>query len=292
MTGVPAPRPLRPPRPPRPLHEMPREVAAAVHTVLTDIDDTLSSEGRLTAAAYTALEQLHDAGLRVVPVTGRPAGWCDHVARFWPVAGVVGENGAFYMWHEGGSSGSGGSVGQGRLHTRHWVDDAGRAASVAGIVAVRERILAEVPGCAVASDQFCRLYDLAIDFREDVPPLPGVQIDRIVALMQAAGMTAKVSSIHVNGWFGEWDKLTMVRLMLAERWGIDIDAAAARERIVFAGDSPNDEPMFAFFPHAVGVANVLAHRSRLRSLPAWVTPSAAGAGFVELAQHLLAARAG
>ena len=292
MTGVPAPRPLRPPRPPRPLHEMPREVAAAVHTVLTDIDDTLSSEGRLTAAAYTALEQLHDAGLRVVPVTGRPAGWCDHVARFWPVAGVVGENGAFYMWHEGGSSGSGGSVGQGRLHTRHWVDDAGRAASVAGIAAVRERILAEVPGCAVASDQFCRLYDLAIDFREDVPPLPGVQIDRIVALMQAAGMTAKVSSIHVNGWFGEWDKLTMVRLMLAERWGIDIDAAAARERIVFAGDSPNDEPMFAFFPHAVGVANVLAHRSRLRSLPAWVTPSAAGAGFVELAQHLLAARAG
>ena len=279
MTGA-AP----PPSPLRPLHEMPREVARAVHTVLTDIDDTLSSEGRLTATAYAALEQLHEAGLRVVPVTGRPAGWCDHVARFWPVHGVVGENGAFYMWHERTPARPG------RLRTRHWLDEAGRAASVAGLALVRERILAEVPGCAVASDQFCRLYDLAIDFCEDVVPLPAAEVERIVALMQAAGMTAKVSSIHVNGWFGEWDKLAMVRRMLAERWGIDIDAAGERERIVFVGDSPNDEPMFAHFPHAVGVANVLAHRSRLRALPAWVTKSAAGAGFVELVRHLLAAR--
>ncbi len=267
----------------RPLHEMPREVARGMHTLLTDIDDTLSTEGRLTAAAYAALERLHEAGLRVLPVTGRPAGWCDQVARFWPVQGVIGENGAFYMWRDAAA---------GRLRTRHWLDAAGRAASTAGLAAVRERILAEVPGCALASDQFCRLYDLAIDFREDVPPLPAADVERIVALMQAAGMTAKVSSIHVNGWFGEWDKLAMARRMLAERWGIDIDAPDERARIVFAGDSPNDEPMFAHFPNAVGVANVLAHRARLRALPAWVTPSAAGAGFVQLAEFLLAARSG
>jgi hydroxymethylpyrimidine pyrophosphatase-like HAD family hydrolase len=286
----------------RPLAAMPREVARAVHTVLTDIDDTLSSEGRLTAAAYTALEQLHEAGLRVVPVTGRPAGWCDHVARFWPVDAVVGENGAFYMWrerggggHAGGVDGAGGVIGVsaagGRLCARHWLDETGRAASTAKLAAVRARILAEVPGCAVASDQFCRLYDLAIDFCEDVPPLPPEAIDRIVALMRESGMTAKVSSIHVNGWFGEWDKLAMTRRLMAERFGIDIDDAAEREHIVFVGDSPNDEPMFAFFPHAVGVANVLAARSRMSSLPAWVTTSPAGAGFVELARHLLAARA-
>lgn len=286
----------------RPLQAMPREAARAVHTVLTDIDDTLSSEGRLTAAAYTALEQLHEAGLRVVPVTGRPAGWCDHVARFWPVDAVVGENGAFYMWHDRESGGEGGRESalesglesgrpRPRLHTRHWLDEAGRSASTARLAAVRKRVLAGVPGCAVASDQFCRLYDLAIDFCEDVPPLPPESVDRIVALMRGAGMTAKVSSIHVNGWFGEWDKLAMTRRLFAERFALDIDSAAERERIVFAGDSPNDEPMFAFFPHAVGVANVLAARSRMQALPTWVTPSPAGAGFVELARHLLAARA-
>lgn len=284
-----------------PLSSMPRAAARAVHTVLADIDDTISTDGRLTAAAFAALERLHEAGLRVVPVTGRPAGWCDHVARFWPVDAVVGENGAFYMWHERASGGERGHEGgrerhreghreSGRLRTRHWLDEAARAAGAAKLAAVRERVLAEVPGCAVASDQFCRLYDLAIDFCEDVPPLPPEAIDRIVALMREAGMTAKVSSIHVNGWFGEWDKLAMTRRLFAERFGVDIDRAAERERIVFVGDSPNDEPMFGFFPNAVGVANVLAFRSRMRALPAWVTSSEAGGGFVEVAECLLAAR--
>jgi trehalose-6-phosphatase len=197
----------------------------------------------------------------------------------WPVQGVIGENGAFYMWHDAAS---------GKLHTRHLLDAAQRKESAHRLAEVRERVLREVPGCAVASDQFCRLYDLAIDFCEDVPPLPARAVDRIVVLMQAAGMTAKVSSIHVNGWFGQWNKLDTARLMLAERFGIDLDAQ--RERIVFAGDSPNDEPMFAFFPHAVGVANVLDLRDRLQHLPAWITPSRAGTGFAELAQALLAAR--
>jgi len=264
---------------PRPLAELPPHVAAAFHTFLTDIDDTLTTAGRLTAAAYAALEALHGAGLRVIPVTGRPAGWCDHIARMWPVDGVIGENGAFYMWHDAAA---------GRLRTRHRLDAAQRQADAQRLAAVRERVLREVPGCALASDQFCRLYDLAIDFCEDVAPLPDRDVDRIAALMREAGMTAKVSSIHVNGWFGSWDKLGTARLMLAERHGVDLDAQ--RERIVFAGDSPNDEPMFAFFPHAVGVANVLDAHERLTALPAWITPSRAGAGFVELAAALLAAR--
>lgn len=265
---------------PRPLAEMPAHLAAGFHTVLTDIDDTLTSAGRLSAAAYAALDALHRAGLRVIPVTGRPAGWCDHIARLWPVDGVIGENGAFYMWHDADA---------GRLRTRHLYDVAQRQDAAERLAAVRDRVLREIPGCALASDQFCRLTDLAIDFCEDVAPLPGRDVDRIAALMRDAGMTAKVSSIHVNGWFGHWDKLGTARLMLAERFGVDIDAQ--RERIVFAGDSPNDEPMFAFFPHAVGVANVLDARERLAALPAWITPSRAGAGFVELAEAVLAARA-
>jgi len=264
---------------PRPLAELPPRVAAGIHTVLTDIDDTLTTAGRLTSAAYAALDTLHCAGLRVIPVTGRPAGWCDHIARMWPVDGVVGENGAFYMWHDQAA---------GRLRTRHLLDAAQRQALAERLAAVRDRVLREVPGCAVASDQFCRLYDLAIDFCEDVAPLPDADIDRITTLMRGAGMTAKVSSIHVNGWFGLWNKLATTRLMLAERFGVDLDAQ--RPRIVFAGDSPNDEPMFAHFPNAVGVANVLDARERMSALPAWITPSRAGAGFVELADALLAAR--
>jgi hypothetical protein len=147
-----------------------------------------------------------------------------------------------------------------------------------------------VPGAAVAADQFSREADLAIDFCEDVPPLPPGDIDRIVALFEAAGAVAKVSSIHVNGWFGAYDKLAMTRHFFTEVLGRDLDAVKAR--VVFAGDSPNDAPMFGFFPHAVGVANVVAFKDRIAALPAYVTPGGGGAGFAELADALLAARPG
>ncbi len=265
----------------QPLHDWPAANAARVHTVLADIDDTLSTDGRITAHAYQALESLREAGLRVIPVTGRPAGWCDHIARMWPVDAVVGENGAFWMWHDDAA---------GRLRSRHRLDEPARAAQAQRLRAIAERILHEVPGCALASDQFCRLYDIAIDFREDVPPLPPAAVERIVSLMREAGLHAKISSIHVNGWLGDWDKLETTRLMMRERFGIDVDDPAERTRCVFVGDSPNDAPMFAFFPNAVGVANVVDFAGRIDTMPTWVTPSRAGTGFAELAQRLLEAR--
>jgi len=263
----------------RPLSELPRSAAAAMHTVFSDIDDTLTTDGHLTPAAYAALGELRDAGLRVILITGRPAGWCDHIARMWPVDAVIGENGAFYFWHDDAAR---------KLKCRHLLDETARAANAGKLLAVRERILREVPGCAVASDQFCRLYDLAIDFCEDVPALPPRAIDRIVALMEAAGMSAKVSSIHVNGWFGQYDKLSMAHLLMQERYGIEL--AQEREHCMFVGDSPNDAPMFAYLPHAVGVANVMAFADRMGALPAYVTPSRGGSGFAELAQTLITAR--
>src|SRR6185295_13906749 len=143
-------------------------------------------------------------------------------------------------------------------------------------------IVAAVPGCALAADQPYRETDLAIDYCEDVAPLPLAQAERIAALMRAAGLTAKVSSIHVNGWFGDYDKLAMARTLFAERFSLDVDAA--NRSIVYAGDSPNDAPMFGFFENSVGVANV----RRFPGLePGYVTASEAGAGFAELAAHLL-----
>ncbi|MDH3595912.1 MAG: HAD-IIB family hydrolase [Rhodospirillales bacterium] len=264
---------------PRPLATFPAGRRALVRGLLFDIDETLTTEGRLTAAAYGALECLHQAGFLTVPVTGRPAGWCDHIARMWPVDAVVGENGAFYFRYDRDG---------GRLIKRFMADEAERAANRRRLADLQEEILAAVPGAGLASDQPYREADLAIDFREDVAPLSRTEIDRIVALFEAAGATAKVSSIHVNGWFGRYDKLAMTRVMFAECFGVDLEAE--REAFVFAGDSPNDAPMFAYFPNAVGVANVLDFAGRLAALPAYVTEARSGAGFAELVGSLLAAR--
>ena len=149
---------------------------------------------------------------------------------------------------------------------------------------VRE-VETDVPGAALASDQLYRETDLAIDFCEDVPPLPRASVDRIVAMMEEEGLTAKVSSIHVNGWFGDYDKLAMTRMLLAEVFGMDLDAQ--RERFVFVGDSPNDAPMFAFFGNSVGVANIRPFLDRIPTPPSYVTQREAGAGFVELTDFLL-----
>ena len=265
----------------RPLAEFPLAARRAVRGVLTDIDDTLTTEGHLTAAAYAALERLRAAGLRVVPVTGRPAGWCDHIARMWPVDAVVGENGAFWMRYDRQ---------QRKLMTVHVADAALRLERRRRLDELAPHILAAVPGCALASDQAYRVADIAIDFCEDVPPLPRTAVDEIQQQMEAAGLTVKVSSIHVNGWFGDYDKLGTTRRLLAEEFGIDVDAGMERQHWVFAGDSPNDAPMFGYFPNAVGVANVSEHAERIEQLPAWVTPSASGAGFVELTEALLRAR--
>jgi len=172
-----------------------------------------------------------------------------------------------------------------RLERRFVVDEATMAANRARLAAIGERILREVPGCALASDQAYRVADLAIDFCEDVAPLERIDVDRIVTLMEEEGMTAKVSSIHVNGWFGRYDKLSMTRTFLRDAFAIDLDAG--KDAFVFAGDSPNDAPMFAFFPRSVGVANVRAQIDRIATPPAFVTDAAGGAGFAELARHLL-----
>lgn len=263
----------------QPLSNLPDEIGRSLVGILTDIDDTLTTDGKLPAAAYAALERLQDSGLAVVPITGRPAGWCDMIARFWPVAGVVGENGAFYFRYDRGT----------RTMVRRFATEAQeRARNRQRLEAAGRRILAEVPGAAIASDQLYREADLAIDFCEDVPPLPAESVDRIVALFGEAGAIAKVSSIHVNGWYGTYDKLSMTRVFVRDAFGLDLDAA--KSRFIFCGDSPNDAPMFAFFPFACGVANVMEFAGRMTAMPTFVSAGRGGAGFVEIADHILATR--
>ncbi len=267
-------------RPMRPLAEFPAAARRRVQGVLFDIDETLTSAGRLTAAAYQALESIRNAGLITCAITGRPAGWADHIARMWPVDGVVGENGAFYFRYDDRA---------GRMVTRYRASATERAASRRRLAELEARILAEVPGAGLASDQRYRDADLAIDYCEDVPRLAPAEVARIVQLFERAGANAKVSSVHVNGWFGDWDKLSTTRLLMAEVFEIDLDDRQGE--FVFVGDSPNDAPMFGFFENAVGVANVADFLDQLPAKPAWVTSRPSGAGFAELADALLAARA-
>lgn len=262
----------------KPLREFPAEAARQIRFVLCDIDDTLTDNGRLSAMAYTALEQLRNNDYNVIPVTGRPAGWCDLIARQWPVDAVVGENGAFYFHYDQPNR---------RMQRRFWHDAETRRRHRTSLEALAEQIVREVPGAAVAADQLYRESDLAIDYCEDVPPLDRQAVDRIVAIFHAEGATAKVSSIHVNGWFGENDKSTMSRALLEEIFGYDI--AADPGQLLFVGDSPNDCPMFELAGHAVGVANVQDFADQLDPFPDWLAQHRGGTGFAEIADHLVAA---
>lgn len=242
--------------------------------LLTDIDDTLTDEGHLGPEAYEALWRLQRAGLHVIPVTGRPAGWCEMIARMWPVSGVVGENGGFYFRYHGN-----------KMHRHFFYDETTQTQNRLKLQQLEKEILTKVPGCDLASDQFCRLMDLAIDFCEDVPALPRTAVQKIVDIFHAHGAQAKVSSIHVNGWFGDYDKLTMSLRFLEREFSVS--AEEAKKICGFSGDSPNDEPMFAYFPHSFAVANIKNFIDQIKNKPAYVSHTRGGKGFTEIVAAIL-----
>jgi len=256
--------------------KFPKNLKSTIRFVLTDIDDTLTIQGRLPSVAFAAMENLKKKGVYVIPITGRPAGWCDHIARMWPVDGIVGENGAFYFRYDDAGK---------KMIRRYFKNENERKEDWKKLDKIKQNILRKIPGCRVSADQPYREADLAMDFCEDVPPLPIKDIDQIVSCFNEAGAQAKISSIHVNGWFGNYDKLSMTRFFFEEVFNISLDEI--KDHVIFTGDSPNDSPMFAYFPHAVGVANVLNFKKRMDSDPAWITEKEGGYGFAEMVDTLL-----
>jgi len=257
----------------RPIRELDMASISKIRYILFDIDDTITSGGKLTAGAYSALWKLYHRGYNLIPVTGRPAGWCDLIVRQWPVKAVVGENGAFVYYTENQKV---------KTFTHPSVADPGTREKLA---AIKEACLKAVPGCRVARDQFARIYDLAIDYNEDPPYLGLEAAEKIREICVSMGAQAKVSSIHVNAWFGDYDKLKMTRLFLKEV--LKEEEPEMRESCMFFGDSPNDEPMFEFFPKSCAVANILPFAERIRHLPAYVTSLSGAEGFAEAAEHIL-----
>jgi HAD superfamily hydrolase (TIGR01484 family) len=260
----------------KPIKELPEPHRRAIRGVMFDIDDTFTLNGRIPGEAYSSLWRLHDSGLILVPITGRPAGWCDHIARMWPVDGIVGENGAFYYYYSPDAH---------KLFRRYIFEKAAADEKKAQMESIRREVLKKVPRSAIAADQPFRLFDLAVDFAEDVPHLSDEEIKDICAVFNENGAVCKVSSIHVNGWFGGYNKLTTAKLFIEERLGLSWEDA--RSTFVFAGDSPNDEPMFEAFPLSVGVANINKFLPVLKHVPSYVTSQEGGRGFAELADILL-----
>lgn len=253
----------------RPINDLTKEETDRLRFVLCDIDDTITDCGKLTSEAYSSLWRLSEAGLKIIPVTGRPAGWCDMIVREWPVAAVVGENGAFAMRLQNGRV-------QRLLHPNADPDSHNK------LKAVETRVLSEVHGSRIACDQFSRIYDLAIDFAEDEPKLGLDAARQIRDICISMGAQAKISSIHVNAWFGDYSKRDMAYECLKSFFGEEGFA-----RAIFFGDSPNDEPMFAACPMSCAVANIKPFLNDLDSPPAFITESPCSAGFVEAANIIL-----
>lgn len=264
---------------PSPWEKVVKKEISHIRGVCLDIDDTLSSHGKLTADAYAALWSLKKAGFAVVPVTGRPAGWCDMIARFWPVDAVIGENGAFSFFIQD--------------KKRHRLDTPGvQPNHQEKLKVLGKKILARFPHAKWASDQAYREFDLAIDFCEDVPPWKKTEIDDLVKLCEDEGAYAKISSIHVNTWFGDYDKNKGLKHWLSQGApGLDlgkkIKSPPSWDNWIFIGDSPNDEPLFKSFKQSVGVSNLVKYLDYLKHPPTWITSSESGKGFAEMAYKLV-----
>ncbi len=258
---------------PNPLSHIPRETLAALEGVISDIDDTVTRDGRMEAEAFDAMHQLAAAGLKLIAVTGRPLGWSDVAAHLWPVDLAVGENGAGWAWMTGRTLGHG------------YYQEAGeRAASQELLSGVRARVADQMPSIKTAGDQYLRRCDLAYDVGETVS-LAQDDIDRLLHLIEETGARSTVSSVHAHAVPGDWNKaLGVVR---AARAVLDADLDSERDRWLFIGDSGNDAAAFAHFPVSVGVRNVEQHLGRLSSPPTYITQADRGRGFQEMAMAVL-----
>ena len=237
----------------KPLAQFPASAARAIRYVLTDVDDTLTCRGSLSAATYRALEGLRDAGIIIVPVTAAPSGWCDVMARMWPVGGVIGENGGLYLRRRGDD-----------MDVRFWQSPPERARSMARLRLTAEAIAAAIPNAQTAADQPYRQTSWAIS-----TSAKGADRNRAVASVVAAwrdaGANVTINSLWVLGWHGGFDKLAMAKTMMVEVFSVDLDLE--REHVIYVGDSLNDEPMFKFFPHAVAVSTISTWLDQLTCLP-------------------------
>lgn len=242
--------------------------------LLTDVDDTLTTKGKLQPETFNAIWRLAQAGIKVIPITGGCAGWCDHLIRAWPVAAVIGEGGAFYFKSDEA----------GKVHRTFWGNYQQHRLDQHSILQVIAELQERIP-FELAQDQAFRLVDVAIDYHQDAR-LSEAHVNEIQKeLAKVEGLIVKKSSIHLNIAKGEFDKAQMAKRLLATEFGLSDEEQ--QHRVAVIGDAPNDESLFRWFPNSFGVANITPHLSNMSYRPAQITQHCSGQGFVELAEQWL-----
>lgn len=253
---------------------LPFETKKSVRALFTDLDDTLTNESRLSHRTLAALEKLHQKGVWLVVVSGRPAGWADCLMRLLPLDAMVFENGAGVMVREGN-----------KINTIRLASDKKLEEERRVLENAFQTLKKEIPHLKLATDQPFRLYDYAIDFIEEPPPLSAKEIERVLKYLETVpGITAKLSSIHVNYWYGTHTKVTACQYLLETEGK---QRAIDKHNVLYSGDSPNDEPLFEFFPISVGVANIKLFWDKLKHHPKYITQAEGGLGFQEIVDSLL-----
>ena len=246
--------------------------------LLFDVDETFTTHGLLRPESYASLFALCDAGITAIPVTGRPSGWGNVMLSTWPIKACVTENGGVISWKD-----ATGIARQQVIHEQHRGDgyienlrDLGRA------------IATRYPQVRISADQPYRLTDLAIDYAEQSRDVSEETVAEIVNWMQGAGYQTAVSSIHIHAYKPTNEKADGVYPLMQAAFAMS--AEAVHSRAAFIGDSPNDASLFAAIPMSVGVANVRTSLAKIATPPAYVCSAECGAGFVEFAMALIAAR--
>ena len=249
--------------------------------LLTDLDDTITTHGLLTASVYQSLWALNQAGVKVIIVTGACAGWCDHLARSWPVSGVIGENGAFYFSREGDVAD------HGKLQRHYW-------STLEQLKQEQQTLLAKFSTqfdnfqSYLTHDQHYRLAEVAINVNQDLSSPALARKEQVLAFCQQQIISHSVSSIHINTWMSDNSKRQMCERVVQDYFGKSLSELS--DQVIYAGDSLNDEEMFSVLNLSVGVANIAAVQDQMTSLPAYITPDSHVAGFEQIAAAIISDR--
>ncbi len=259
---------------PKPFKDAPKKILKNIKAVFFDIDDTITDNGKLKARSYNYLWKLKQANIKLIPVTGRPAAWCDHIIRFWPVDAIIGENGAFSFFMKENKRSSFNTLPINFKKNKERLEK------------LQNKLLQKFPDIKFSSDQNYREYDLAIDVCEDVAPLKRERVLSIINFLKKQKAQVKLSSIHINTWYGNYDKALGIK-----KWFLNdcpgVFKNLSLDEVIFIGDSPNDSPMFKFFKYSVGVANLDEFLEDLDNMPTWITKNRSGNGFCEFAKRIL-----
>jgi HAD superfamily hydrolase (TIGR01484 family) len=253
--------------------------------VLTDVDDTLTTNGKLLPTTLAAMGRLQAHGIALIPVTGRSTGWAQMMLAQWPVDAVIAEGGAVCIcaanppldqlrptpgYHQ-------------LLHSS--IEPKQRA----GLLAVLDEVTRQYPQLTYSSDQAFRLVDCALNVAEFGADVNDELIEAALKAIHAAGYAAQASSIHINAWIGRFNKGLGAKEFLEKLYA----DPSKHDPVAWVaiGDAPNDAGLFEVFPNSVLVANGLPHIAAFKKPPAYKTQAPYGAGFIELADYLIRAAA-